>query len=215
MVLAAHPDPTAPVLSHFSLQGKMALITGASRGIGLQVATGLLEAGASVAITYSTTSETEIAALVASLSVANPGRTVKAYQCNVTDRAAVYAVVEAAAEALGGLDVVVANAGIADHIPAEDYPEDKFRHLLDVNFHGVFWTAQAAASVMKGCKTRGSIIFTASVSAILVNVPQTQAAYNASKAAVVHLAKSLAVEWVDFARVNCVSPVSALHGWIA
>jgi sorbose reductase len=208
MVLAAHPNPNAPVLSHFSLEGKTALVTGASRGIGLQVATGLLEAGASVAITYSTTKDDEISSLVASLSSANPGRTVKAYRCNVTDRAAVQAVVETAAKDLGGLDIVVANAGIADHIPAEDYPEDKFRHILDVNFHGAFWTAQAAANIMKGTKTRGSIIFTASVSAILVNVPQTQAAYNASKAAVVHLAKSLAVEWTSFARVNCVSPVS-------
>lgn len=209
MVLASHPNPTAPVLSHFSLEGKTALVTGASRGIGLQVATGLLEAGASVAITYSSTPLDEISSLVASLSSANPGRVVKAYKCNVTDRAAVIAVIETAAKELGGLDIVVANAGIADHIPAEDYPEDKFRNILDVNFNGAFWTAQAAANVMKGNKTRGSIIFTASVSAILVNVPQTQAAYNASKAAVVHLAKSLAVEWTSFARVNCVSPVSS------
>ncbi|RSL42238.1 hypothetical protein CEP54_015554 [Fusarium duplospermum] len=137
---------------------------------------------------------------------ANGNRTVKAYKCNVTDRAQVNQVIRTASQELGGLDIVVANAGIADHIPAEDYPEDKFRKILDVNFNGAFWTAQAAANVMKGSKTRGSIIFTASVSAILVNVPQKQAAYNASKAAVVHLAKSLAVEWTDFARVNCVSP---------
>ena len=82
---------------------------------------------------------------------------------------------------------------------------------MDVNFHGAFWTAQAAARLFErqfkaGGSGRASIIFTASVSALLVNIPQKQAAYNASKAAVVHLAKSLAVEWVDFARVNCVSP---------
>ncbi|CAM1509585.1 Fc.00g033240.m01.CDS01 [Cosmosporella sp. VM-42] len=206
MVLASHPTPSAPVLSHFSLEGKIALVTGGSRGIGLEVARGLLEAGASVAITYSSTTAQEISALVDELSSANPGRSCKAYRCNVTDRAAVNNVIQTAAKELGGLDIVVANAGIADHIPAEDYPEDKFRQILDVNFHGAFWTAQAAANVMKGTKTRGSIIFTASVSAILVNVPQKQAAYNASKAAVVHLAKSLAVEWTDFARVNCVSP---------
>ncbi|KAK7403734.1 hypothetical protein QQX98_010473 [Neonectria punicea] len=206
MVLAAHPNPTSPVLSHFSLKGKTALVTGASRGIGLQVATGFLEAGASVAITYWSTPPDEISSLVTTLSSSNPGSVVKAYQLNVTDRAAVSAVIQAAAKELGGLDIVVANAGIADHIPAEDYPEDKFRDILDVNFNGAFWTAQAAANLMNGSKTRGSIIFTASVSAILVNVPQTQAAYNASKAAVVHLAKSLAVEWTSFARVNCVSP---------
>ncbi|KAM5354429.1 hypothetical protein ACJ41O_001078 [Fusarium nematophilum] len=206
MVLASHPNPSAPVLSHFSLEGKTALVTGASRGIGLEVARGLLEAGASVGITYSTTPPEEISSLVQTLSDANPGRTVKAYQCNVTDRAAVNSVIQTASLDLGGLDIVVANAGIADHIPAEEYPEDRFREMLNVNVNGAFWTAQAAANAMKGSKTRGSIIFTASVSAILVNVPQKQAAYNASKAAVVHLAKSLAVEWVDFARVNCVSP---------
>ncbi|KAF4125465.1 sorbose reductase [Geosmithia morbida] len=208
MVLAAHPDPATPVLSHFSLEGKSAFVTGASRGIGLAVARGLLEAGASVAITYSTTPDSEVSDLVSSLSSDNPGRVVRAYQCNVTDRAAVNDAVRKAAADIGGgsLDIVVANAGIGDHVAAEDYPEDRFLNMLDVNFNGAFWTAQAAANIMKGSKTRGSIIFTASVSAILVNVPQKQSAYNASKAAVVHLAKSLAVEWADFARVNCVSP---------
>jgi sorbose reductase len=211
MVLAAHPNPTSPVLSHFSLDGKTALVTGGSRGIGLEVVRGLLEAGASVAFTYSSTKSDEITSLVASLSQDHAGKTVKAYQCNVTDCSAVNSVMQKAANEIGGgsLDIVVANAGIADHIPAEDYPEEKFRQMLDVNMNGAFWTAQAAARVMKGRKTRGSIIFTASVSGILVNVPQTQAAYNASKAGLIHLAKSLAVEWTDFARVNCVSPVSS------
>lgn len=83
--------------------------------------------------------------------------------------------------------------------------------MLDVNFHGAFWTARAAARVFErqlkaGSDERGSIIFTASVSGILVNIPQQQSAYNASKSAAIHLAKSLSVEWVDFARVNCSSP---------
>lgn len=207
MVLAKHPNPTAPVLSHFSLQGKTALVTGGSRGIGYQVVIGLLEAGAAVAFTYISSTPEEVAAIIDSMTaIVGPGHTIKAYECNVKDRAKVVSVTQTAAKALGGLDIVVANAGIADHIHAEDYPEDKFREIMDVNLNGAFWTAQAAANIMKGTKTRGSIIFTASVSGILVNVPQTQVAYNASKAAVIHLAKSLAVEWVDFARVNCVSP---------
>ena len=78
---------------------------------------------------------------------------------------------------------------------------------MAVNLDGAMYTAQAAGNIFKkqgpgAC----SMIFTASVSAILVNVPQQQAPYNASKAAVIHLAKSLAVEWIDFARVNCISP---------
>jgi sorbose reductase len=210
MVLAAHPNPSAPVLSHFSLAGKTALVTGGTRGIGLEVARGLAEAGAKVAITYTHTNPVDADATARSIGA------VETYKLDVKSQAEVAATVEQATKDLGGqLDIVVANAGIADHIPAISYPPEKWRDMLDVNFHGAFWTAQAAAHVMerqfRDAKSggRGSIIFTASVSAILVNVPQTQAAYNASKAAVVHLAKSLAVEWVDFARVNCVSPVSS------
>ncbi|KAK2049304.1 short chain dehydrogenase reductase [Colletotrichum somersetense] len=213
MVLPNHPNPTAPVISHFNLAGKTAIVTGGARGIGLEVARGLAEAGARVAITYTSTSPSEAEATAAALSESGNGVLVKAYRCNVRDRAEVASVIEAAMEEVGGgrLDIVVANAGIADHIPAIDYPEDRFRDMLDVNFHGAFWTAQAAAKIFErqhkaGGDGRGNIIFTASVSAILVNVPQRQAAYNASKAAVVHLAKSLSVEWVDWARVNCVSP---------
>ncbi|KAK7752900.1 hypothetical protein SLS62_005059 [Diatrype stigma] len=215
MVLAPHPNPEAPVLSHFDLSGKTALVTGGCRGIGLEVARGLCEAGAQVAITYSSTPAAEAERIAGEISRANGGRAVQALKCNVRSRAEVEAVVEAVAAAgglgRGKLDVVVANAGIAEHIAAQDYPEDKFRDMFDVNVNGAFWTAQAAARVFErqheaDPAARGSIVFTASVSATLVNVPQKQAAYNASKAALVHLSKSLAVEWVDFTRVNSVSP---------
>lgn len=216
MVLAAHPNPDAPVLSHFSLAGKTALVTGGCRGIGLEVARGLCEAGANVAITYTSTPPKEAEDLAAQISSANEGRVVKAYKCNVTSRADVETVVDAVVKEVGGgrLDILVANAGIAANVAALDYPEDKFRNMFDVNVNGAFWAAQAAARVFErqmkadGQPHRGSIIFTASVSATLVNIPQKQAAYNASKAALVHLGKSLAVEWVDFARVNNISPVS-------
>lgn len=218
MVLAPHPNPTSPVLSHFSLEGKTAIVTGGSRGIGLEVVRGLVEAGAKVAFTYTSTPAQEADELAASISSANNGRAVRAYKADVTSRTEIEDVVNRVANELGGgrLDIAVANAGIADHIPAKDYPEDKFREIFDVNVNGAFWTAQAAARVFErqwkqGGESephRGSIIFTASISARIVNVPQTQAAYNSSKAALVHLSRSLSVEWTDFARVNCVSPVS-------
>lgn len=109
------------------------------------------------------------------------------------------------AKDFGKLDIVVANAGIASHYAAEDYTNEQWSEIMKVNLDGAFWTAQAAARIFKP-QGFGNLIFTASVSAILVNVPQKQAAYNASKAGVVQLARCLAVEWVDFCRVNCISP---------
>lgn len=213
MVLASHPNPTGPVLSHFDLSGKTAIVTGGCRGIGLEAARGLAEAGAKVAITYTSTKPEEADRIAGDLSASANGVAVKAYRCNVQSREDVEATLERVTQDLGAgrLDICVANAGIAAHVPAIDYPEKEFRDMLDVNFHGAFWTAQAAARIFKrqldaGGDGRGSIIFTSSVSGILVNVPQQQAAYNASKAAVTHLAKSLAVEWVDYTRVNCISP---------
>jgi sorbose reductase len=102
--------------------------------------------------------------------------------------------------------VCVANAGIASQFPGLEYSEDQWRDIMSVNLDGAMYTAQAAGKIFEKQGGSNSMIFTASVSAILVNIPQKQAAYNASKAALVHLAKSLAVEWTDFARVNCISP---------
>lgn len=198
MVLAPHPNPDAPVLSHFDLSGKTALVTGGCRGIGLEVTRGLCEAGAKVAITYTSTAPAEADAVASGISSANGSRPVKAYRCDVRNRGEVEATVEAVAGGMGGgrLDVVVANAGVADHIAAVDSPEDRIRDMFDVNVNGAFYTAQAAARVIQrqwGADSdhRASIIFTASVSATLVNIPQKQAAYNASKAALVHLSKFL------------------------
>jgi sorbose reductase len=125
-----------------------------------------------------------------------------AYQSDVRDATKIEATLQQIAKDFGKLDVVVANSGIASHYPAEEYTIAQWREIMDVNLDGAMYTAQGAARIFKQ-QGSGSLIFTASVSALLVNVPQKQAAYNASKAAVVHLAKSLAVEWVDFARVNC------------
>ncbi|KAF2137972.1 uncharacterized protein K452DRAFT_277602 [Aplosporella prunicola CBS 121167] len=203
MVLPQHPNASAPVLSHFSLQGKVAAVTGGVRGIGLEVSRALAEAGADVAVIYSTTKTAdEIAAQLAQ----DTGAKVKAYRSKVEDKAGIAATLDQVVADFGKLDVVVANAGVCAHHPAEEYSEDDWRRNMSVNLDGAFYTAQAAANVFKKLQAIGNVIFTASVSATLVNVPQKQAAYNASKAAVVHLAKSLAVEWVDFCRVNCVSP---------
>lgn len=202
MPLYQPPNPNASVLSQFSLKGKIAAVTGGAKGIGLEIVRGLAEAGADVAMIYSTsTNATQAAKEIASAT----GVRVQAYQSDVRSRASIAATVDQIVADFSRLDVMVANSGVCADIPNLEYTEETWRASSSVNYDGVMWTAQAAGKVFKK-QGRGNLIITASVSATLVNIPQRQAAYNSSKAAAVHLAKSLAVEWVDFARVNCVSP---------
>ncbi|KAH6983514.1 oxidoreductase [Ilyonectria sp. MPI-CAGE-AT-0026] len=193
-----------PVLSQFSLKGKIAIVTGGSRGIGLQVVTGLAEAGADVAFIYKTSTDTDETAANVSKKT---GARIAAYQCDVTDREGLERTVNKIVEGFGHgrLDIMVANAGVCQNVPSLEYTESTWQYMNSVNYDGVMWTALAAGKIFKK-QGRGNLVITASVSAGLVNVPQTQAAYNSSKAGVLQLAKSLAVEWTDFARVNCVSP---------
>lgn len=204
MPLAKPDNPSKPTLSHFSLKGKIAAVTGGARGIGLEVCKGLAEAGATVALIYTSSKDAEeTAASIAS----STGQTVKAYKSDVRDKSAITATMEQIAKDFGRLDICVANAGIASHHDSLEYTVDQWQEIMKVNLDGAMWTAQAAGSIFKRQGPgAGSMIITASVSAILVNIPQRQSAYNASKAAVVHLAKCLAVEWTKFARVNCISP---------
>lgn len=197
-----YQSPPSPVLSQFSLAGKVAAVTGGAKGIGLQVSRGLAEAGAQVAIIYATSSN---AAEVAAEVGAQTKVKVRAYQSDVRSRAAIAATMDQIVADFGKVDVVVANSGVCADIAALDYTEETWKANSSVNYDGVMWTAQAAAKHFK-TQGRGNLIITASVSATLVNVPQRQAAYNSAKAGAVQLAKCLAVEWVDFARVNCVSP---------
>ncbi|GLA26507.1 oxidoreductase [Aspergillus phoenicis ATCC 13157] len=204
MPLYQPSDVNKHVLSQFSLKGRIAAVTGGARGIGLEVVRGLAEAGADVALIYSSSTEaSDLAAQVA----ADTGVRVRSYQSDVTTRATIAATLNQIAEEFGHgrLDIVVANAGVCTNCPNLEYDEETWRRDNSVNYDGAMWTAQAAGKIFKKQGT-GNLIITASVSAILVNIPQTQVAYNASKAAAVHLAKSLAVEWTDFARVNCISP---------
>lgn len=198
-----------PVLNLFKLTGRNALVTGGSRGIGLYAALALAEAGANIAITYNSTSKKEIADLEEEFKLL--GVQFKAYKADVQVKTQIFTAVKQALDDFGSLHVVVANAGIAVHEPAESFSEENYRKTMSVNLDGAFYTAQAAAQAFKAQKQRpefeqGRLIFTALISSQIVNYPQKQAPYNASKAAVVRLAKCLAVEWIAFARVNCVSP---------
>lgn len=155
-----------------------------------------------VAIIYSTSKDASETA--SEIAKTNNVRC-QAYQSEVKDSSAIEATLQQIAKDFGKLDIVVANAGIASHYAAEDYTNEQWSDIMKVNLDGAFYTAQAAARIFKP-QGSGNLIFTASVSAVLVNTPQRQCAYNASKAGVVQLARCLAVEWVNFCRVNCISP---------
>ncbi|KAL3474428.1 hypothetical protein BJX99DRAFT_271629 [Aspergillus californicus] len=190
------------VMKAFDLTGKVVVITGGARGIGLEVSRGLAEAGASVALIYnsSTTAEQTAAEIASTNNVV-----AAAYKADVSKKPEIEAAVQRIKQDFRKLDIMVVNSGIATAVAAEDYTTEQWREIMAINLDGAFYTAQAAAKIFKE-QGHGNIIFTASVSAALVNVPQKQAAYNASKAGVVQLAKCLSVEWVDFCRVNCISP---------
>lgn len=186
----------------FSLKGKKAFITGGAQGIGRALALGLAGAGADVAIVDLNPDKGEqTVGEVKALGVNS-----FFIKADVTNPADVANMKKAIMEKFGRLDIAINNAGIAVHAPAEEMSFAEWQKVIGVNLNGVFLCAQAAAQIMIPQKS-GSIINTASMSATIVNIPQPQCSYNASKAGVVHLTKSLAVEWARHnIRVNCFSP---------
>jgi NAD(P)-dependent dehydrogenase (short-subunit alcohol dehydrogenase family) len=186
----------------FDITGRKALVTGAGRGIGKVLALALAEAGCDVAILEINKKSAEETAA----EIRQMGRQSVGIQVDVTKKDQVEKAFAEAAHTLGGLDIVINNAGVAIHKPAEELPEEDWDRVMDINLKGVFLCSQAAARIMIPKKS-GSIINIASMSGIAVNVPQKQAVYNASKAGVAMLTKSLAVEWAPYGiRVNSISP---------
>ena len=188
----------------FSLAGKKAVVTGGARGIGKVVAEHMAMMGAEIAIVDLLVEE---GIETAKGIEATYGVKSKAYVCDVTKPEQVEAVIEQIAGDFDGLDVLFNNAGIVLHKAALDVTTEEWTRVFDVNTHGVFFVARAFAKKLVELGRPGSIINTASMSATIVNWPQEQVSYNASKAAVVHMTKSMAVEWVKYGiRVNSISP---------
>jgi len=127
-------------------------------------------------------------------------------ECDVSSENSVKKAYAEVLNTFGRVDSVVASAGIVDNYSAFDYPFDRIKYLYDVNVHGAFLTAREAARNMIPLGG-GTIVLVASMSANVINIPQLQTPYNASKAAVKHMASSLAVEWAKTGvRVNALSP---------
>ncbi|ESX04168.1 short-chain dehydrogenase [Mesorhizobium sp. LSJC268A00] len=187
----------------FDLSGDVALVTGAGSGIGQAIAIGLAEAGADIAC-FGHASKgglDETAHRIAAL-----GRKAVVLTGTVTSEADLATAVERTEKELGALTIAVNNAGVAGAEAAETLSLEKWQKIYDVNVSGVFLSCQAEARAML-TRRKGSIINIASMSGSIVNRGLTQAHYNSSKAAVIHMSKSLAMEWADRGlRVNVVSP---------
>jgi NAD(P)-dependent dehydrogenase (short-subunit alcohol dehydrogenase family) len=190
-------------LEKLRLDGRVAVVTGGAQGIGLACVEALAEAGARVVI--ADRSQEHIT--TARAAMAGRNYEVSGALLDVTDSTAVDAVMDAVVEREGRLDILVNNAGIArSETAAEDVADEHWLNVLDVNLNGSFWCARAAGRRMLA-QGSGAIVNVGSMSGFIVNRPQEQSQYNASKAAVHQLTRSLAAEWAPRGvRVNAVAP---------
>jgi NAD(P)-dependent dehydrogenase (short-subunit alcohol dehydrogenase family) len=185
----------------FSLKGKTALVTGGGRGIGQVIAEGLAKAGAEIAIVSRTGADETVRRITAA------GGKACSLIADVTGEKAVDQALAQIVSRSGSLDIVFNNAGVCIHKDTLEAGIDEWREVLDINLTGEYIVARAAGRIMIERGIKGSIINMASMSGSIVNVPQWQASYNASKAGVIHMTRSLAVEWSQYGiRVNSLSP---------
>jgi NAD(P)-dependent dehydrogenase (short-subunit alcohol dehydrogenase family) len=188
--------------SPFDLTGRTALVTGGNQGLGRAFAFGLADAGATVAIAGRSAERNDQVVAEA----AAEGHTMHPITADITKSADVERMTAEAIEALGHVDVLVNNAGTCFHRSSWEVPDEEWSAVFDLNVRALWKTSLAVGAVMRERRS-GSIVNIGSMSGIIVNRPQWQPAYNASKAAVHHLTKSLAVEWAPHnIRVNAVAP---------
>ncbi|GAB20430.1 putative oxidoreductase [Gordonia effusa NBRC 100432] len=188
------------VLDLFSVEDKVVVVTGASSGLGVAFATGFAEAGADVVL--AARREDRLAETAAAIEPT--GRASLSVVTDVTDPAQCQAVIDAAMERFGRVDVVINNAGVGTAVPATRETPDQFRSVIDLNLNGSYWIAQAAGRVMQP----GSSIINISSILGITTAGLPQAAYAASKAGIIGLTRDLAQQWTGRKgiRVNAIAP---------
>jgi NAD(P)-dependent dehydrogenase (short-subunit alcohol dehydrogenase family) len=192
-------------LSSFDLHGRVAVVTGSSRGLGRAMAVALAEAGAAIVVN----GRDPAAAAETESLVRATGAEAMTVLADVTSRPEVERMRDEAMERFGAIDILVNNAGVCIHRPALEVTDEEWRHVLGTNVDGVWIPSQVFGGHMVA-RRRGVIVNIGSMSAGIVNRPQWQPAYNASKAAVHHLTRSLAAEW---APMGCGSTPSPRATW--
>ncbi|MCJ1253830.1 hypothetical protein MMC24_001644 [Lignoscripta atroalba] len=200
-------------LASFSLEGRVGVVTGGARGLGLVMSQALVVSGADVAIVDLNKEEGERQAkqLMKHFVDENPGAEivpkVTAHYADVSNPDSVDTAIKEILKDHGKIDNLITSAGFTENYDAISYPYDRLKKLWGVNVDGTYLFATSVARHLMERKAPGSIVMIGSMSGSIVNVPQPQAPYNAAKAAVRHLAASLAVEWAHAGiRVNCISP---------
>lgn len=184
----------------FDVDGRVAIVTGASSGIGEHMARTLAAGGARVIAAARRLERLE--------ALASSAEGIVAMRCDVTVEEDLTALVEAAYEQFGRLDVVINNAGLSDApIKAEEETAEQFTRVIDINLNACFLLARTAAAAMIKAGTPGSIVNIASVHSFVSSAPNNQAAYVASKSGLVGLTRELAGQWARHnIRVNCIAP---------
>lgn len=193
-------------MRNMTVHNKTILVTGGARGLGNNMARACAEAGAKAIAIFD--ANQELGDQAAAELHQQSGLPVSFFKVDVRDGAAIKTAVDSVVDLYGTPDALINAAGIADsNIKAETYEPSMFRRLIDINLTGTFLMSQAVGRAMMAAGKPGSIILVASMSGSIVNYPQEQSCYNASKAGVIQFAKSIASEWAKYGiRVNCISP---------
>ncbi|PWY94521.1 NAD(P)-binding protein [Aspergillus sclerotioniger CBS 115572] len=189
----------------FSLKGKVVVITGASnaQGIGIEAARGCAEMGANIALTYFTRQEQ--ASANAHELASSYGIKAKSYQCDTSKWLEVQKLVDTIIHDFGHIDAFIANAGRTADTDILNGTVEAWENIIQADLNSVFYCAKAIGPHFK-TQGKGSFVITASISGHIANYPQEQTSYNVAKAGCIHMARSLANEWREFARVNSISP---------